>query len=316
MSVQEEGDIATIAGATQVTCFRAFGLTIRSEFACPGTWAEPDASDDEVRVEGGEVAATLGPSAVHGHRFESVPGELVLRTLTIADFQVSGGARVRVQPKPDADPTSIADLITGWCAGSLLLQREVLALHAATIDTPTGAVAFCGDSGVGKSTLVGLLLQRGLRAIDDNIAALRLAPQGPIAVQPGLGSIRLTPQSLQWLGRSSEGLHALSRRRGKFLLPLDAASASRSPRPLRRIFLLERSAVPMRQRLDPLQRVEQLTAHHFVARYAAGLGVRRAMFEQMLRVARDIPIERLGVPADRSPQAFADDVARDLLADR
>ena len=319
MSITVDATTTLVRGASSPARharFDAFGLAFESEFECPGTWTAPDPTDGDVRIERAEVDASLGPHALHGHRFEARPGELLLRTVTIADFQLSGGTLVRVCPKPDADPVAISDLLTGWCAGGLLLQREVLALHAASIDTPAGAVTFCGDSGVGKSTLVGLLLQRGLRVIDDNIAALRMTATGPITVQPGLGSIRLTPQSLEWLGRSSDGLRPLSRLRGKYLLPLDPAGASRAPRPLRRIFMLERGAAPARHPLAPLQRVEHLQAHHFVARYAAGLGVRRAMFQHLLRVAREIPIERLVVPAERSPQAFADAVARDLLTDR
>lgn len=291
----------------------AFGLRYRSTLPCPGIPQTPFPGAADVTVGLGALPADLGAEAVKGHRFEARPQRLLLRTNFIADYLVEDGRSIRLLPKPGARGPEIANLVFGWATGGLLIQRGTLALHAATVATPGGAVAFCGDSGVGKSTLVTLLMQRGLRVIDDNLAALDFR-SGAIQVQPGLGSVRLTPDSLALLGRPASGLAALSPQKAKYLLPLAEAERCRTPLPLRRIYVLQRAAAPSRRSLAPAEKLAQLQKHTFVGRFAPGLQQVDVLFRHWLQLAQATRLDALAVPLDRSAQQWADEMAAELLA--
>ncbi|MBF0613462.1 MAG: hypothetical protein HQL55_20310, partial [Magnetococcales bacterium] len=194
----------------------------------------------DVHIKVCQVPSDLGEGAVRGAFFQAKPSRLLLTTRLTADYLIEGGNSIQIAPKPESDNAAICHLAFGWATGGLLIQRGILALHGSTIATPSGAVVFCGDSGVGKSTLVGLLLSRGMKILDDNIAALDL-DSGQCLVQPGGGSLRLMPDSLDFLQIDSSRLIQFSKRMPKYLYVLNELEFCAHPIPLRKIYFLHRS---------------------------------------------------------------------------
>lgn len=290
----------------------AFGLRFRSRMGWLPLRISENATDPvDVELTFGETAADVTelPASLP---FEASPGKLLFRTRTIADYRVEGGNRVHIHPKEGADELRLANLLFGAVTGGLLIQRGTLALHGCSVETPAGAVIICGDSGAGKSTLSALLLERGLRILDDNIAAL--AWQGEdILVQPGLGYLRLTAESLALLGKPIEGPGFAAPYQMKYLHFLDQECFAPEARPLRRIVVLDRQQESFEQPIlrgpDKLHVVRRFT---FVRHMIQPLGQLESHFQLSIALINRLAVSRLGQPASLDADTWADRVAESL----
>lgn len=288
----------------------AFGLRYRSRLPwLPAPRIGGDGLPTDVEVTFGTETPTLTPAEFTLPRFEAAPGRLLFRTRTIADFRVEEGQRVRIIPKTGAEPLKLCNLLLGGISGALLIQRRILALHGCSVETPKGAVLICGDSGAGKSTLAGLLLGRGLRIMDDNIAALEQSASG-ISVQPGLGHLRLTGDTLNLLGQSPRGTAFAAPLELKFLHPLEEREFCDRPRPLRHIFLLDRTRETLWTELKGQERLAAIRRHIFFRQMVEPLGELKGHFQLCLALAASTPVGVIGYPPGMALAHWVDEIAR------
>ncbi len=108
------------------------------------------------------------------------------------EFLVRDGKSIEVALQPDADPGLVTLWLNGSARSALIHQCGDLPLHAATLVAPgdNAAVALCGASGVGKSTLAVELSARGWLLIADDTT--RVTWNGVHAIAwPSRDSIKL-----------------------------------------------------------------------------------------------------------------------------
>ena len=293
----------------------AFGLRFHSRLDwLPLRRVEDTSSRFDVEVTFGAVPAGLGGEAFKTPRFEAQPGRLLFKTRTIADYLVEDGCRVRVSPRPGAGRLELCNLLFGGVTGGLLIQRGTLALHGCSIETPSGAVVFCGASGTGKSTLAGALLERGFRVLDDNIAALD-PRAGEWRVQPGLGYLRLTGDALKLLEKRPRGPCFPAPYEMKYLHFLGAEGFCVEARPLRHIFVLDRACPVLEEPLRGEDKLAAVRRHTFVAPMAPALGMLQHHFRRWIELAHDTPMSRLGRPPEDGMEAWTRRIAG-LIAGR
>jgi hypothetical protein len=293
----------------QVVTHFAFGLRYRSRLhwlPVPRLEEEGDVPFD-VEVTFGPATPQLAPDEFTRPRFEAIQGRLWFRTRTIADFLVGEGRRVHVLPKLGAEPLKLCNLLFGGVSGALLIQRGILALHGCSVETPSGAALFCGDSGAGKSTLAALLLERGMRILDDNIAALEHDGDG-FWVQPGLGHLRLTDDTLRLLGQSPRGPAFAAPYELKYLHGLESREFCDRPRPLRHIFLLDRSRETLWEELRGRKRLDVVQRHLFFRHMVEPLGHLKGHFEGCMALADSIPVSRIGYPQEMGLETWVDKI--------
>lgn len=127
---------------------------------------------------------------------------------------------------------ALNETVLRWC--------EDLTLHAGVMLGGDGAVAFPGASGLGKTTLVGACLRRGLALLSDE--ALRLTPDGQALAYPRPLALDARSAALLGLPAPLDGRELLLR--PDALGPL----APPGPHPLAAVLLLERRPGPVRLR--------------------------------------------------------------------
>jgi hypothetical protein len=288
----------------------AFGLRFRSRLEwLPLPRVEDLSSGFDVDVTVGSVPASLGDEAFKTPRFEAEPGRLLFKTRTIADYLIEDGGRICLYPKPQAEPLKVCNLLFGAVTGGLLIQRGTPALHGCSLETPSGAAIVCGGSGAGKSTLAALLLERGFRVLDDNIAALD-SSGGEFRVQPGLGYLRLTGDTLRILRMKVGGPGFSAPFETKYLHFLSPHDFCGEARPLRHIFVLDRTSKVLDVPLRGNDKMAALRRYAFMGHMAAGLGQEASQFGSWLRLANSTPVHSLGRPSeDDSVEAWADKIA-------
>jgi predicted ATPase len=112
----------------------------------------------------------------------------------------------------------------------VLQMRGWQVLHASGVETLSGVAVFCGESGVGKSTLVFGLTQRGYKSWADDAVALLLNEISPQSLRLPF-RVRLLSNSIQYFKLTGSSINTIDK----------PSSADMSMAPLTAIFFLSRA---------------------------------------------------------------------------
>lgn len=151
----------------------------------------PDCCGD-VRIQYAAVPSQLEGATSCGVLWQAAANRFLLNVPDTACYLVEAGRRITIDPDPATDEAEICRFLRMTPLAVLLLQRGFLALHAAAVAGPDGAVLIAGDSGAGKSALLAALLQRGWQLLADDIGAVALSENGIPMVYP------LFPEMVLW----------------------------------------------------------------------------------------------------------------------
>ena len=132
----------------------------------------------------------------------------VLRFPGLVDFDVRSADQViDCYPQPGTPENTLRHLALDQVLPLIVGTPDSIALHGSVIGTPAGAVAFLGQSGLGKSTLAATLGQRGYSVLSDDCCLLVRSGRG-FDVVPSYPGVRLNPDSLeQMFGDGDHGPH-------------------------------------------------------------------------------------------------------------
>jgi hypothetical protein len=250
-----------------------------------------------VVVRYGDVPVALSDPRERGVLYQAQPGQFLLRLNGIANYLVTDGTTITIEPAPTSDAANVRVFLLGEAFNALLHQRGVLPLHGSAIATPWGAVAFVGHSGHGKSTLAGALYQRGYRLLSDDLCVVRTETGSPMA-SPAYPALRLWADMLHQLAgngscqRVRAGLE-------KYYLPTGERFATEAV-PLVAVYELTTTNTEelSLSRLDNSDKLAVLVTHTHRGRLLDGLGVRGAHFRQASLVAHQVRVSRVRRPQE------------------
>jgi hypothetical protein len=235
----------------------------------------PDRSGTEVWLD------VEGREAGYGH---AEGGWLHLHRVATFTFGPSGVEAVAGEDVP-SEKIRDAHRRTVLPLALQALGQEVL--HASAVAFETGAVAFCAESGTGKSTVAYSLARRGHAPCADDAVAIEPGRRGPELI-PLPFALRLRAASAAYYGEeagSAEGQHPVAR------LPLAA------------ICVLQRLGNGTGIcRLNRAEAFPALLAHA----YSFGLNDarrRRRMMQHYLSLASEVPVFRVDLPSGLSSLA-------------
>ena len=136
------------------------------------------------------------------------------------------GAVVEARPAPRVESEVVRDTFDRMVLPMLLSHRGICTLHASAVRDEAGVLAFCGDSGVGKSTLALAMTARGATHFADDALAVTGDGDGALAHR--------WPHRLK---TRDEIIEAIVRERAAATVADGPARA-----PLRALYVLERMA--------------------------------------------------------------------------
>ena len=183
---------------------------------------------------------------------------------------------------------------------SVALQtRGAVCLHASSVVVDGGALAFMGDSGVGKSTVATRFLASGADVIADDITPVAFSSGQPVAL-PFAPSLKLMPDIAEvWLEETElTGTYSMVFEKHIIAASKFGSRQAEDASPLRGLFVLNRedSDVPASVRLEPLtghRRASTLLAHSYLGTIIPSLGLGPAWMDQIDALARTVPIVTL-----------------------
>lgn len=175
------------------------GMSVASEMPLPATYRADPSAEPDVVIRFGNVPDQLDNPDYAGPLWSVAGRRFLLNTPGVLRLLVQDGREIIVEAVEGVEATELAPFVMSTGLGGLLHQRGVLALHAATVMWRGRAVAICGETGMGKSTMAAALCQAGARFIGDDIAAIRLGAGDEAWVSPDGRQHRLWSDAISHL---------------------------------------------------------------------------------------------------------------------
>jgi hypothetical protein len=206
---------------------------VRSDCELPGALAT-EAGAADVVVRRCNVPERLEAATRAGSDWHMDDSRFLLSLAGVGRFLVTDGSLIEMQP--EGEPGDAVPFLLGTAWGALLLQRGNLVLHASSVSRGGGAVALCGHSGIGKSTLAAALCQTGCDFVSDDISAVEPGPDG-VRLWPDGRCLKLFEESVGRLDLAAHrGREVLSGTGKHYVEPWNRGPTG--PMPLRAIYVL------------------------------------------------------------------------------
>jgi len=209
----------------------------------------------------------------------------------IALLRVTAGTLIEVVPVPEASLASVRLAVAGAGLAVLLQQRGVLVLHASSVQRRGKALCFAGPSGVGKSTIAGVLNARNQPLVSDGMTAVEFARSGELVVQAGPVGLKLWADSARALGFDEYRLGHASPRASKLVVPLQRVPMA-GPTPLDHVFVVDQQGTPGVASLSPASGLVALVRNAYLHDYCDRASLVR-IFQQCAQVARLVGVSAL-----------------------
>jgi hypothetical protein len=229
------------------------GLTVASEVPLPGV-SEGVCGAPDVELLRTTVPDRLAAPVVSGPAWELDAANFLLRLPGIGRVLAHDGRCLTIDPDDGVDPQDLLVFALGTGIGALLYQRGVSVLHASAVADGRHAIAFCGPTGIGKSTLAAALCSAGCQFVSDDVLAIRLDSAGRPTVTPDARRLKLHGSSVTALGLSERREEAVRRKVEKYYVEAPGQPATTAV-PLHAIYVLledDRIDAPQFERFDRL----------------------------------------------------------------
>ncbi|MFA5915498.1 MAG: hypothetical protein WC830_18295 [Burkholderiales bacterium] len=222
----------------------------------------------------------------------------------LADFLVNhSGRHVNCVPQAETPPETIRHLFLDQVIPPLLNLRGSEALHASAIQIDGGAFAFIGMSGQGKSTLAAAFYAVGYPILCDDCLLLK-SDADQVVVEPAYPGLRLWDDSRGFLFGDARATLPVSHYNDKRrICAPESSSGYGGLLPLHGIYslLLNKevgsTAAPLIEPLSIRDAFMELVSYAFRLDLTDQAMILRQM-QFLERVAREVPLKRLRLPAD------------------
>ena len=253
--------------------YRSAGFTLDSDFSFSRLLADRTTDDEaaEIHFRIGE----LPPS-----------GQGLTKRRKNFGFTALEGRRVIVSVSTRDEPETVARAVLTGGLNAVAYQRGLLPLHASAIEVGQDCLAFCGESGVGKSTMAAALAQAGHPLLCDDLVVVHADHDGCPVVWPSIMRPKLTRHSMELLDGAVTVLSPTSEWDMKAVTQV-GRSASYRPRRLAAIYLFG-TGEPAMCRLSRLEAATMLFRclrnRDWIERAGTAVAVHRRWLELVSRI--------------------------------
>jgi hypothetical protein len=276
-------------------CYRAYSLSIRSEFTLPALIPDDRACD--VVIRRGSVLVSAPKNNFQGGCFHAANNEAYLYWEDFGTLVVRNGSEIIVDPLPDTSEKVVIHVILGMGLATILHQRGLIVIHASAIAINDVAVAFVGGKGWGKSTMAAALNACGYAVVADDVLAIDMENDECPIVYPGFPQLKLWPESAASLGVDPESLpHVIPVTQKRAQSVKDGFSQTSLP--LKRIYILAKRQRQKIERIELQQALAEIIGHTHstVTRILEHTGATAEYFSKCARLVDSVPICRMSRP--------------------
>ena len=135
-------------------------------------------------------------------------------------YRVDRNGKITINAVPDPDLKKVRVFLLGTAWGALCHLQGILTLHAGVVQAGNSAIAFCGASGAGKSSMVARLTTLGYPLISDDLCRVTLTDTGYPAIYRSAQRLKLWRDALTVLEYEALGREQDHARMDKFHIPI------------------------------------------------------------------------------------------------
>ncbi|TWH47412.1 hypothetical protein [Sporomusa sp. KB1] len=277
--------------------YNAYGLTIASDFYLPGL-VEGKGSPDVV-IRYGTVPDALENAIINAILFQVAPGKFLLNLDGVARYYIIDGREIIVEPFATAADADVQVFLLGPVLAALLQLRRQFVLHGAAVAINGQGLILSGDSGVGKSTLAGMLCKKNHEFLTDEVCVISLSSKGQPEIVPGHPRLKLWADAVEELGEAIALLPRVRNGLEKYQLPLDKMFSVKTV-PLRWFCQLTRDNTKEVQvlKLTDSEKLATIATNTYRYWFLSGKGGRPAQLKQCRHLANTVDIFRICYPMD------------------
>ena len=235
-------------------------------------------------------------------------------------FDISGGTRVIVDLNGlPIENSHLHTYILGSAFGVICLQRDLLPIHGAAIETDQGsAIIITGYTGSGKSAILSALVDQGRRYLSDDVTVIAIKAGAPVAL-PAYPQRKIAARTVEERGVSLTGAIPIHEDgRDKFAIR-NTAEWAEDALPLAAMVELR----PVKREGEPffIPEVKRITGHAslnllmrnlYRRRFWESIGVPPERMKQLLEITAAISVYQVIRPSTGFP---VDDTAL-LIAEK
>lgn len=224
--------------------------------------------------------------------------DLRLSLPELASFRVSNGNKISIHKEnKEVSDGDLRTFLLGSIFGGILIQKEMLLLHANALSKDGQAILFMGHSGDGKSTLAYNLIRKGWKLLSDDLVALN----SKFEVLPGIPRIKLWQDSITEFGLDKYKLPLVRKNINKYLLMNENIKVEESRLPLKILYIINRNdkkslCMPRYDVTKKRDALELILSYCYRTRFIKGLGKEKAIFLKIANLINEKKIMVANLP--------------------
>ncbi len=224
--------------------------------------------------------------------------DLRLNLSDIASFRVSDGNKISIHRENNkVSDNDLRTFLLGSIFGGILIQRDMLVLHANALSKNGKAILFMGHSGDGKSTLAYSLIRKGWKLLSDDLVAVN----SKLEVLPGIPRIKLWQDSINQFGLDKYKLPLVRQNINKYLLINENIKIEESMLPLKIIYVINRNDkksqfIPRQKVTKKSDAIKLMLSHCYRTRFIKGLGKEKTIFLKIANLVNEKKIMIANLP--------------------
>ena len=316
-SAKAKRDHASVPyGATEPWRGRAFGVDLELHLELPPIVAlEPSRRSPETVIRLAEPPAFNGLWPSTGAEQCGLMTEAGAPVLEIFEHPEAGYLLVSPLGRQIVSPEGrcvvccasqalwgVQRMLIGQVLPLVAALRGLDILHASAVAIGTGAVAFTGPPGAGKSTLAVNLTLRGATLLADDVIALRRVGER-LQVEPATSLVNLRHDQVERLGAQLDELGRTLGSTDKLHIAVDGAT---EPQPLHAFYVLELGLSDPTEIVPVVPPDPRVPLGSTYVPYLCAPRLVRARFESAALIERSVDMFRVRAERTCTPEELAD----------
>jgi hypothetical protein len=178
--------------------YTAFGFNITSEIEFPELLINKQSKFTDVQIRFGSSPRSIENGDTDNPDLWITPDQYLIHFKDVSWYYAENGNLVIIDPYQNADVKSIRLYLLCNAMAAIIHQRKLIPLHASGIISKNGVALIAGQSGIGKSTTVKALSQKGHKIFTDDVCVLKLQDKKILAI-PSYPMMKLWENSFDLL---------------------------------------------------------------------------------------------------------------------
>lgn len=285
--------VRSVTEGRVLNVYHLYGMAFRSSIDLH--LSTTDITDIDVRVTVNGSVSDCFPEGLKSDHFDVQYQRLFWPFAGAAE--IYDGRDVVLTPLPNIDPSIFSFAVLGPVVALILHHKKFLTLHASCASMNGRAVAFMGDKGAGKSTMMAAVLASGHQLVADDIAAIKRHGKRDMCL-PGYPLMKISDASMTAFPTllSEAGQLIPTTVGDKSLVRVPAMPCDDVP--MTALFVLKRGGEPALRRLGVEEAYGSLMRFSYPIRFGAGILKTEGSKDYMAysaRIASELPMYELTV---------------------